>query len=315
LIESLSFALSITGPIFIIITLGCWLKRIGLISYEFINTASSLVFKVCLPTLLFLSIQNAAMPTEESVPTIVIAFLSTLVLFFTSWLISPLIVAEPRDRGVFVQGSFRSNLGVIGLAFSAKAYGDEGLALASMMMAFVTILYNILSVTTLTSTLQPGREHRLRPIFVGIFTNPLIIAIVLSFTLKLLDIGLPAVLQDTGEYFASMTLPLALLCIGATFSFQSLRRASKIAAWASLMKLLVMPLLCLAIATAFGVRGMPLGVLFLMVSAPTAAASYVMVEAMKGNSELAANIVAMSTLWSIFTVSTGLFFLKSLELI
>jgi len=315
LIESLSFALSITGPIFIIITLGCWLKRIGLISYEFINTASSLVFKVCLPTLLFLSIQNAAMPTEESVPTIVIAFLSTLVIFFVSWLISPLIVSEPRDRGVFVQGSFRSNLGIIGLAFSAKAYGDEGLALASMMMAFVTVLYNILSVTALTSTLQPGREHRLRPIFVGIFSNPLIIAIVLSFALKLLNVGLPAVLQDTGEYFASMTLPLALLCIGATFSFQSLRRASKIAAWASLMKLLVMPLLCLAIATAFGIRGMPLGVLFLMVSAPTAAASYVMVEAMKGNSELAANIVAMSTLWSIITVSTGLFFLKSLELI
>jgi len=315
LIQSLSFALSITGPIFIIIALGFWLKRVGLMTHEFISTASSLVFKVCLPTLLFLSIQNAAMPTEESVPSIVIALLSTLALFFVSWLISPLIVAEPRDRGVFVQGSFRSNLGIIGLAFSAKAYGDGGLALASMMMAFVTVLYNVLSVTALTSTLQPGREHRLRPIFAGIFSNPLIIAIVLSFALKLQNVSLPVVLLDTGEYFASMTLPLALLCIGATFSFQSLRRASKVAAWASLMKLLVMPVLCVAIAAVFDIRGMPLGVLFLMVSAPTAAASYIMVEAMRGNSELAANIVAMSTLWSIFTVSTGLFLLKSLGLI
>ena len=115
-------------------------------THEFTRTASSLVFKVCLPTLLFLSIQNAAMPSEESVPVIVIAALATLVMFVASWLFAPLVVAEVRDRGVFVQGSFRSNLGIIGLAFAAKAYGDEGLALASMMMAFVTVLYNILSV-------------------------------------------------------------------------------------------------------------------------------------------------------------------------
>ena len=313
--ESLSFALSITGPIFIIVGLGFWLKQIGLMTHEFTSTAASLVFKVCLPTLLFLSIQKAAMPGEESVPAIVVAALATLAMFIASWLFAPLVVAEARDRGVFVQGSFRSNIGIIGLAFAAKAYGDEGLALASMMMAFVTVLYNILSVIALTNSLQPGREHKLRLIFAGILTNPLIIAIALSLTLKLLDVAIPTVLLDTGKYFASMTLPLALLCIGATFSLQSLRRASKIAAWASLMKLLVLPVFTLAIAYVFDIRGLPLGVLFLMVSAPTAAASYVMVDAMKGNAELAANIVAMSTLWSIITVSSGLFLLKSSGLI
>ena len=60
---------------------------------------------------------------------------------------------------------------------------------------------------------------------------------------------------------------------------------------------------------------MDLGILFLMSSTPTAAASYIMVKAMKGNETLAANIIVMSTVASLLTVSIGLAILKSFALI
>ncbi len=315
LAQSLLFALSVTGPIFIMMGLGVLLKRVRLIDDHFIQVASTLVFRVCLPTLLFLSIQNASMPGADSLLIIGIALLVTLLFFLGLWFITPLLVKEHRDRGVFIQGCFRSNLGIIGLAFSARAFGNEGLALASMIMAFVTVLYNVLSVIALTHFLKASGERRLKSVFMGIFSNPLILAIALSFIIKSLGLSLPSVILEAGAYFASMTLPLALLCIGGTLSLRSLRKSVRLGLWASFMKLLVLPGCTLAMAIFFDVSGMRLAVLFLMVSAPTAAASYVMVEAMKGNGELAANIIAMSTVWSILTVSLGLFLLKSTGLV
>lgn len=56
LLQQLSFSLSITGPICLMLLLGVFFKRIGLINDNFIEVASKLVFQVTLPTMLFLSI-------------------------------------------------------------------------------------------------------------------------------------------------------------------------------------------------------------------------------------------------------------------
>ena len=66
---------------------------------------------------------------------------------------------------------------------------------------------------------------------------------------------------------------------------------------------------------ALGFRGTELGVLFLMASAPAAAAGYVMVRAMGGNASLAANIIALTTLGSILTTSAGVMVLRWLGVI
>ena len=313
--EALSYAFSITGPVFVMMGLGLALRRLRVIDHNFIEISSKLVFTVCLPILLFLSIQNAPIPGRESALILFVGVVCTLLAFVLLSLIARLVVPDARDRGVFVQGSFRSNLGILGLAFAAKAYGEEGLALASIIMAVLTILYNILSVVTLNQSLQQQGNSRVWAAITGIAKNPLIIAIVLSLLLKFLSIRLPEVILDAGAYVASMTLPLALLCIGGTLSLSGLKRSSKVAAWASLFKLIIIPGGTLAVAVALGIQGLGLGVLFLLVAVPTAAASYIMVEAMKGNAELAANIVALSTLLSVFSVSAGLFILKTLELI
>ncbi|MFO7577798.1 MAG: hypothetical protein R6W66_08740, partial [Pelovirga sp.] len=65
----------------------------------------------------------------------------------------------------------------------------------------------------------------------------------------------------------------------------------------------------------FGLRGQELGVLYLMSASPTAAASYPMTMAMGGNYHLAAAIIAMTTLGSLFFTTLGVFVLRSFGLI
>lgn len=67
------------------------------------------------------------------------------------------LVKDPRERGVFVQGGFRANTAIVGLAFAMTAYGAEGVAIGSMYLTVTVILFNTLSVITLTRSLQAGR--------------------------------------------------------------------------------------------------------------------------------------------------------------
>jgi predicted permease len=64
-----------------------------------------------------------------------------------------------------------------------------------------------------------------------------------------------------------------------------------------------------------GVRGEQLGILFLLLSSPVAAASFVMVVAARGDGALAANIVVLSTLCSVVTVTAGFYLLSLFGLV
>lgn len=312
-LDTLNFSFSITGPIFVVLALGVVLKRWGMINDNFVDIGSKLVFNITLPSLLFVSIIKTDLGQTANLPLIGVGLVGTLLAFAILELTTKRWVLPTRERGVVVQGGFRSNMGAIGLAYCVNAYGDEGLVTASLYLALVTILFNVLSVFTLSRSLQ--RDTGLKGALLGIAKNPLIIGILLALPVAWANIELPQVLIRTGEYFAHMTLPLALLCTGASLDFGALRHNMSNAMIAALFKLGLVPLLLTAGGLWVGLRGMELGVLLLMGSAPTAAASYVMVRSMGGNAALAANIIVITTLGSLLTTSISVTLLKGLGLL
>lgn len=303
LLASLHFSLSITGPICLVLLLGIALKRLGLLPDSFVESASRLVFQVTLPALLFLSMVRTDFSTMPSPWLILYGLLATLTAFVLLELTAARCIGERRLRGIFVQGSFRGNMGIMGLAYVQNAYGPEGIGAAALYVGAVTVLYNILAVITLTRSLGGG--HGLRPIVRGVAKNPLIIAIVSALPFSLFGVALPELLLTTGNYFAHMTLPLALLCTGASLNLRVLRGGVALTGWATANRLLLIPLLLVVGAWLLGFRGQALGILFLVSSTPTAAASYVMTRAMGGDSTTAANIIATTTLGSLLTTSLG----------
>lgn len=314
LLSTINFAFSVTGPIFTMVVLGGVLKYYRLIDEAFINQASIVVFKVSLPVFLGMSMVKTDIATVFDPVTIANASLSTLFVFVLLTLTAFLFVKNPRDKGVYVQGAFRGNLAIVGLAFCANLYGDAGIAKASIVMSVLSLVYNILSIYTLTTTLT-DKKLNVATMLVSIVKNPLIIGIVLGISINLLHIPIHPVLIQTGDYLGQLTLPVALLCIGASLSFADMKDTKVVASAAVIAKLIVTPFIITYIGYASGFSKMDLGILFLMSSTPTAAASYVMVKAMKGNETLAANIIVISTVASLFTVSMGLAVLKVLELI
>ncbi len=307
-LNTVAFSFSITGPIFVMLVLGVVLARVGLITDAFIDVGSRLVFNVTLPSLLFISIVKTDLEQTANVALLAYGLGATVVVFFLLELAATRLIQPPAERGIVVQGAFRSNMGVIGLAYCVNAYGEAGLATASLYLALIIVLYNVLSVITLNRWLNRDRgwAGSLR----GIARNPLIIGIVLALPVAWAKVPLPHILLDTGGYFAQMTLPLALLCTGGALDLRSLRHGLNNAVIAALAKLLVVPAVITLGGYLVGFSGIALGVVFLMASAPTAVASYIMVRSMGGNAELAANIVVLTTLGSVLATSLGVTLLR-----
>lgn len=312
-LATVEFSLAVTGPIFVILGLGAWLRRIGLIDEAFIEGGSRLVFNVTLPALLFISVAKTRLDTSANFALIGFGLAATLLAWGLAELLAKYAVNAKRDRGVVVQGVFRSNMAIIGLAYCVNAYGEAGLAMASLYVGLVTILFNVLSVLTLSRSLHT--RQGVAPVLRSVAANPLIIGIVLALPVSISGLRLPAIVLQSGEYFANMTLPLALLCTGAALDFRSLRHDPRDAVLAACGKLLLVPLLFVGGGMLWGFRGIELGILLLMSSAPTAAASYVMVRAMGGNAPLAANIIALTTAGSLLTTSAGVVVLRGMRLI
>ncbi|MGI9282321.1 MAG: AEC family transporter [Endozoicomonas sp.] len=316
LLETLLFTAEVTLPVCVMLLAGILFKKKGVIDDHFISVSSRLVFNFALPAVIFLSLSNLDRSAGLDPMLIGLAFSGSLAGFLLAWVVSLRVTEKREDRGVFIQGAARGNLAIIGLALVANMYGDPGVALMSLMMAFIIPLFNVCSVVVLgIYSQQSGASLSVRGMILDLVRNPLIIAVVLGVLVSLSGVGIPLVVDKVGRYFAQISLPLALLGIGGTLSIQALKETSLASLWASLLKVVWLPLIVVPLAWGMGYDGMELSVIFLLFSCPTAVASFVMAKAFNGNAPLAANIIVLTTLGSLPVVSVGIFFMRSVGVV
>ena len=131
-------------------------------------------------------------------------------------LIAKRLVEPAQDRALSYKVPFAPIWGYPRLAYAVNAYGETALAASSLYLGMVTVLYNVLAVITLNRSLN--RHRSALSTLKSIARNPLIIGIVSALPFAYFETPLPQLIQQTGQYFAQMALPLALLCTGGSLS-------------------------------------------------------------------------------------------------
>lgn len=310
------FIINTVSPIFLIVIVGWVLRKIGIIQESFIKQSTKFVFSVTLPVLVFLKLAIVDFGTVFDGKIIILVYSGIFILFFVSWFLAKLFIKRGDGRGVFIQGSFRPNNVIIGLALIMNIFGDEGISITIMILTFLVPLDNILSVIALTLFDKSNkRDKALVESFKSIIMNPVIIAAVVAIIISLLRIPIPTVLINTGDYLAAITLPLALIGVGGMLKIKYLHKTSLITLGALLIKLVVAPLIATTIGYFIGYTGTDLGIIFILFACPTAIVSFILADAMTPHGEIAGNIVLTTTLASSITIPIGLMILTYLNLI
>ncbi len=322
---SLIFALKAVLPIIITVAIGYILKKIKFMDGDFAKKGNKLVFRIFLPAMLFLNVYNIDDIGEIELGYVLYVLAALAVIFFIALPCVMLITKKNGCRGALLQAVFRSNYALIGIPLAESLFGDEGVAVATILSAFTIPLLNILAVISLTVFRGDGEKPSFKKIILGILKNPLIISVLLGVFVLLIrsvfvrsgiDFRLSSIEPafKVLNYLSSMAPPLALLVLGAQFEFSAVSSLKKEIIFGTLARTVVVPLIGIGAAyllfgDTFG--GAHFATFVAVFATPVAVSSVPMAQEMKGDAILAGQLVVWTTLISGFTVFIVSFLLKA----
>lgn len=296
-------------PVLFYMALGFLIRKARLIGEEAFLQINRLVFRVFLPIKLFLEIYQSDFGSVFRPGLILYGITSVLIIYGLAWALVSHFVKDRRDAPTLIQMIYRSNYVLFGLSIAENMYPGENLSVISVMAAFVVPVFNILAVL-LFEVLRGGERLSVSHLLKGIAGNPLVSGSMLGLLAKGAGLQVPALLQKPLTELGSMATPLAILCVGATLSFDALKRYKRPLVWATLGRLVIVPGIFLGVSVALGFRGIALAGLFLIYASPVASSSYPMARELGGNGELAGLGVAASNVACLFTLFLWITLLK-----
>lgn len=315
--ENFIYSINVTFPIFLVMVIGYILKQIGMLNDNFVAVANKFNFKVTLPFMLFRDISGVDIKAVFDLKYCLFCALASTACFWLIWGGTKLFLKDKSMRGAFVQASFRSSAAVMGLAFIENIYGTS--AMGPLMIVSAVPLYNIFSVIVLTfEGAHAGEEkqkEKIKEACINIAKNPIIIGILAGLVVGLLGIDFPMIVDKTVNSVAQMATPLALITIGAGFEGRKALAKIKPTMAASLIKLVIQPLIFVPIAAWMGFSGEKMIAILIMLASPTTPSCYIMAKNMNNDGVLTASVVVTTTLMAAFTLTGWIFVLKTLGLI
>lgn len=300
------FSLNATVPVFFVIFMGWLLRRTGIIDERFSDVNDKLSFKILFPILLFKDISQTNLKQDFDIKFALFCFTATAVCFAAIWIFAEIFIKDKSIIGSFVQGSFRGSAAILGVAFVENMYGNAGMI--PLMIIAAVPLYNIFSVIILTVRGQGDNKIDAKKLFFSILKNPMIIGIAAGIPFALVNFEFPPMVMKCITNMSSLTMPLSLLAVGASFHGKGTISKIKPCIAASLIKLVIQPLIVLPLGIMAGFRNQEIIALLIMSGAPTTVSSFIMAKNMKNDAELASGIVVVTTLFSSVTI-TGIIFL------
>lgn len=309
--ENLIFCLNATVPIFLLMLLGLFFRKMNLFDDAFVSKANKFVFTVPLPVLVFKDLATADFASSWDTLFVVFCFLVTVASIFIAFLLS-LPFRKTGSQGEFIQASYRSSAALLGIALIQNIYGNAGMA--PLMIIGSVPLYNIMAVVVL-EVFKPGNSKINKEVILhtvkGIFTNPIIIGIVAGILWSLLKLPMPTMLNKTVAHVANLATPLGLMAMGATFNVKKSLGNIKPALVCTVMKLVGFASVFLPLAIYLGFRNSQLIAILVMLGSATTVSSFVMSKNMGHDGVLSSTVVMLTTCLSAFTLTTWLFFLRT----
>lgn len=290
-------------PVFLLIVLGFILRRSLMRLDTQWHGLERLTYYVLFPTLLIQTLVNADL---SSVPVAGVGgalMLSALVMSVLCLALRPLFTRLSIDGPAFTsifQGATRWQT-YVALAVSSNLFGQTGLALASVAMVAIIPLVNVLSVWVLAQYASPEKKS-VRVIVMTVVQNPLIWACAIGIAVNVAHLPLPKIWHDVADALGRSSLGIGLLVTGAGLQLQGLFRPSLAASIAVFLKLVLMPVLAVALALWFGISGSSLAIVAVCAAVPTSSSAYVMARQMGGDAPLLAQIITLQTILAAVTM-------------
>ncbi|MFR2180224.1 MAG: AEC family transporter [Blautia obeum] len=315
--ENIIVSFNVIAPVFFLMVLGyLMVNYTSLADRKLTKQANAIVFKIFLPCMLFYNVYQSDIGAEihSRIKLCIWAAGGLLILFVLLCLIVPKVVKQENQQGVVIQGIFRSNYVIFGVAVVQNMYGAKSTTTAAILSAILVPMYNFLAVVAL-SIFGEKRETDWKKIILDIVKNPLIISSVLGIIFSLLGIRLPTAVDTTVQDLAKLSMPIAFMILGGDLDFSKVKGNLKVASVVLTIKLVILPLIMIPMIVMMGYRDADLLSGLLAYQTPVAVSSYIMAQQAGADRQLAGQLVVFSSVLSIFTLFVTILILRTIGLL
>lgn len=227
----------------------------------------------------------------------------------TGCVLVALVVARYLRRSAAITAAFVlvtafGNVGNFGLPIIQFRLGEEALVTASFYFLMLSSYGFIVGVMAATWH-QGSRWNALW----SVLKTPAILAVVPAVSVNLLDIQPPVFVQRAVGLLAAAMIPIMLLTLGVQLSGMRRPTIGRDVVVASSIRLVVGPILAVALATLFGLSGIERGAGILQVSMPSAVLAALVALEHNLVPDFVTTTVLFSTLASAVTLTIVLAFL------
>ena len=317
--ENFIFSINATLPLVLVVCLGVFLKRIGMLDQAFGSKCDRLVFKVTLPVTLFNNLYSIDIRNDFDGKFVGFCAVVTIISIAAVWIGGSAALRKQRDDlGEFVQASYRGSIAILGNALLSNVYGST--AMSPMMLIGSVPLYNIAACLVLALCApavidaEAGRKRskQLKHAFLGILTNPIILGILAGTLVSLMRLRFPRALETSLKSVASLTTPLSLISIGIGFRGREALGKMDLSCAAAALKLVIIPAVFMPFAVMLGFRGEALIAILIMLGSPTTPSSYTMAKSYGYDGTVSASVVVLTMLGSAVSITLGILILRTL---
>ncbi|MCD2334501.1 MULTISPECIES: AEC family transporter [Bacillus cereus group] len=293
--------LDVILPILILMLIGAILQR----KFQFnLKQLSTLITYCLMPAAVFVNIYDISIETGLLLQIIYYLMLYSLSLIIVSHFISKTLKLEKGESAALKNSISLMNSGNYGLPVSQLIFSHNpvGVSIQIFIVIFQNLLtysYGIYNLLSATKTIGGIIQSFLR--------LPVFHALVLGVLFQSFKIQIPNSILLPLNQLANGFVAIALILLGAQLSNIKLNFFHRVITWALIGRLLMGPLLALAVIYILNIDGIVAQSLFIASSFPTSRNTSTIAMEYQIEPELHAQIVLFSTLFSIITVTVVIY--------
>jgi predicted permease len=305
---------NVAFPIFGVILTGYLAGKWRILGSEATAALNAFVSFFALPILFFGTLARTPVDTVLD-PSLMAGFGLVVGATFLVGMLSTRLAVRGGLARMSLQGIAASwgNVGYMGVPLCLAAFGEAGLPPAMLTVIVTAVIAMVFGVMLIELEVAAGHG----PILTffnaawNVARNPLPVSIAAGMAYSGLALPLPGPVEKWIDLLGAAAAPCALFAIGLFLSDKSVRSGLAEAGLATVIKLLLQPLLAACVLPFFvDLKSVPGQVALLMAALPTAANAFVLARQFDIQVEQNTASVLLSTAFSVVTVSALLVWLR-----
>lgn len=308
--ESFLVAARVVFPMAMLMAVGVVIRIVKITDPATMKKVDTLIFKIFTPCLVFNNTYNIDFSHMTNPYYLLYGVVGLFLCFAVAVFVIPKVVTPRPTATVYAQMFVRPNFVIFGAAVAQSIYGPGNFGLVMLIGAVAIPVYSTMAAIIL----ELGRGGHPTPAKFGIavLKNPIFVGTALGLIANLIGLKIPSLIFGVIKDLGSIATPLSFLSIGVGLSFGAYAKR-KLVLSATLVKLILIPMVFILGAMALGFRGEELCGIMILFAAPVAVASYPAAVAMDADGEFAGQLVAYTTIGCLFSIFLWTLLLNSLH--